>query len=274
MRTLALVGLTIASISNGLGAQTPGLRVQVINHKLSLLVSEATPLSAVLDEICRQAGANCEGTQLAATMSVGRMTLSGEWDAVLAELLQGASLNYVSSPPNATQHGTLILQAASSAPSNGSSQSSAAAYQAPAPSAEPVTNPEPINVAMESPENPSSAATDAMPSLPARSAGFSNASAMGMSEGGGWGGGSRGSLAEGMQFPDATGRSAPKSSGEADVLAFPDSTGRAMPQVAPPPPGSTNLLFPDSTGRQAPQTNSSNPVGLQFPDSTGRQPPR
>jgi hypothetical protein len=73
-------------------------------------VVKVTSLSAVLGQLCSRAEVRCDGVELTANLSVSPSRLSGSWENVIAELLDGAKLNYVVQPASSKNAIALLIQ--------------------------------------------------------------------------------------------------------------------------------------------------------------------
>ncbi len=67
--------------------------------QIDISVNRSTPLGTVLDEICRESNAQCDGTEQAMGVMVPAQQISGDWSRVLSSLLDGTDLNYATREP-------------------------------------------------------------------------------------------------------------------------------------------------------------------------------
>ena len=63
--------------------------------QLTVRVERSAGLSAVLERVCTQTGAQCEGAERAGNGWVGRVTVTGDWNGVVSNLLEGTGLNFI-----------------------------------------------------------------------------------------------------------------------------------------------------------------------------------
>jgi hypothetical protein len=86
-----------------------GAVISVTSSGIKLIVTQPTDLGEVLVELCKVAAADCEGADLASASTVAPLTLSGRWDEVVAQLMEGSGLNYVSVSPSQGQVGRIWI---------------------------------------------------------------------------------------------------------------------------------------------------------------------
>src|SRR5438105_412512 len=84
--------------------------VQFDPIQTTVAIANPTDLRVVLDEVCKQTGTTCDGTQYLAGSTVAPMNLQGAWNSVIDQLLEGSGTNYVASPPTSASGGRLIIQ--------------------------------------------------------------------------------------------------------------------------------------------------------------------
>jgi hypothetical protein len=82
------------SAARGEQAAVAGFRVQASGGWINLHVTQTTPLTVVLEELCRPTGSRCEGVQ-GIDETVPPLTVEGAWTSVISQLLRGTKLDYV-----------------------------------------------------------------------------------------------------------------------------------------------------------------------------------
>jgi hypothetical protein len=276
-RLLLTVGLCTVTAS----AQVS--RAVIVSHagdQIDISVNRSTPLGTVLDEICRESNAQCDGTEQAMSVMVPAQQISGDWRHVLSSLLDGTGLNYATREPAESGAGVLSIagiasragserheartrQSAARAETSDSAQPSFPETTASMPnsssgdsSAEATSKPEAVSTGsaplLNSNETPSisAAAGTAQP-------GASNGAAQG----------SAGAKPDRMLFADSFGNPVPLSQSP-QYLLFPDGRGNLIP-VPSQSSSSPYMLFPDSNGKPVPASSQA-PQYLLFPDGNGR----
>ena len=257
-------------------------RAVIVSHagdQIDISVNRSTPLGTVLDEICRESNAQCDGTEQAMGVMVPAQQISGDWRHVLSSLLDGTGLNYATREPAESSAGVLSIagiasragserheartrQSAARAETSDSAQPSFPETTASMPtsssgdsSAEATSKPEAVSTGsaplLNNEAPPASAAAETAQGVPA----------------GGGGQGSVGAKPDRMLFADTFGNPVPLSQSP-QYLLFPDGRGNLIP-VPSQPSSSPYMLFPDSNGKPVPASSQA-PQYLLFPDGNGR----
>jgi|ERR1035438_6034722 hypothetical protein len=243
-----------------LGQLDRGVVVSHAGSEIRVSIARTTPLGTVLDEVCREASAQCLGTPQAMAAMVPAQEVHGDWRHVISVLLEGAGFNYIASAPSESSPGMLqIIGAASQGrPEQPAARSTVVATE-PSAAVGPSTE---------------SASVDAATSADAVSASGSTPLTSGAGESGysqqssgvepaTMGGGQPGRLL----FSDSYGNPTPVSQQNLEFLLFPDARGNLIPVASQ---GSASYsLFPDSKGNPIPASNQALPY-LLFPDGNGR----
>jgi hypothetical protein len=259
-------------------------RAVIVSHagsEISVSIARTTPLGTVLEEVCREASAQCLGTSQAMAAMVPAQEVHGDWRHVISILLEGAGFNYIASAPSGASPGMLQIVGAASQgrPEQSEVRSTIAARQpnqtgnaGERTSGEPALSGSPnaaVGPSMESSSEPEATSADAAP----LSASGSNPLTSGAGESGysqpsgaaeqATMGGQPGRLL----FSDSYGNPIPASHQNLEFLLFPDSQGNLIPVASQ---GSASYsLFPDSKGNPIPASNQALPY-LLFPDGNGR----
>lgn len=110
--SLAIVAL-LAFVLPALAQQAAPVAVQIIDRDATIAVQtlQNAPLTAVLEEFCRQTRADCEGTAAAADIELPPIHAVGTWEQVIANLMQGTNLNYAAMPATAASGARLLITA-------------------------------------------------------------------------------------------------------------------------------------------------------------------
>lgn len=263
-----------------LGQVDRGVIVSHAGNEISVSITRTAPLGTVLDEVCREASAQCLGTPQAMTAMVAAQEVRGDWRHVISILLEGAGFNYIASAPSESSSGMLqIIGAASQGrPEQPAARSTVAARQpnqagnaGEQPPGEPALAGLPNAGAgppAEASSGPEAASADAVP--------LSASSSTALTSGAGESAYPQQSSAvqqatvggqpDSLLFSDGYGNPIPVSHQRLEYLLFPDSQGNLIPvasQSSPP-----YLLFPDSNGQPIPASNQALPY-LLFPDGNG-----
>jgi len=87
--------------------------VQVEHHPptVTLRITEATDLGAVLGVLCEVTNARCDIDPSAAEVELPPLMLSGSWAEVLSSLFEGSGLNYATTSPVRGQPARLLVHA-------------------------------------------------------------------------------------------------------------------------------------------------------------------
>jgi hypothetical protein len=97
-----------------LGQLDRGVIVSHAGNEISVSIARTTPLDMVLDEVCREASAQCLGTPQAMAAMVPAQEVHGDWRHVISILLEGAGFNYIASAPSGASPGMLQIVGAAS----------------------------------------------------------------------------------------------------------------------------------------------------------------
>lgn len=242
-----------------LGQLDRGVIVSHAGSEISVSIARTTPLGMVLDEVCREASAQCLGTPQAMAAMVPAQEVHGDWRHVISILLEGAGFNYIASAPSESSPGMLqIIGAASQGrPEQPEVRSTIAARQ-----------PNQTGNAESSSEREAASADAAplsasMPTPFASGDGESGSSqqSSGVEQA------SMGGQPDRLLFSDGYGNPIPVSHQSLEFMLFPDSQENLIPVASR---GSASyLLFPDSKGNPIPVSNQTLPY-LLFPDGNGR----
>jgi hypothetical protein len=84
------------------------------DFRLTVQVSQPTPLATILNRVCAATAARCEGTEKSATAVVAPLILSGGWNEILATLLE--DFDYVSTIPSEGEVGRLLVMGLAGTP--------------------------------------------------------------------------------------------------------------------------------------------------------------
>jgi hypothetical protein len=112
-----LLALLCLGFALGAGAQeapAPGVAVEVVNSKVTLRVTQSADLHTVLEVLCQRTQTRCDLTPELAQATVEPTTISGTWKEVVAQLLEGESVNYANLGPGPS--GRLVVQVRRAAP--------------------------------------------------------------------------------------------------------------------------------------------------------------
>ncbi|MFI5117400.1 MAG: hypothetical protein ACHP8B_11970 [Terriglobales bacterium] len=240
-----------------LGQLDRGVIVSHAGSEIRISIARTTPLGTVLEEVCREASAQCLGTPQAMAAMVPAQEVRGDWRHVISILLGGAGFNYIASAPSGASPGMLQIVGAASQgrPEQSEVRSTTAARQ-----------PNQTGNAESSSEREaaSAGAVSASSSTPLTSgageSGYSQPS--GAAEQATMGG-----QPGRLLFSDGYGNPIPVSHQNLEFLLFPDAGGTLIPVASQ---GSASYsLFPDSKGNPIPASNQALPY-LLFPDGNGR----
>jgi hypothetical protein len=288
MRTVPRVCVLLLAM--GLYAVTGNAQVSravVVSHsgsQINVTVNRSAPLGTVLDEICRESNAQCDGTEQALGVMVPAQQVSGDWRRVLSSLLDGTDLNYATREPAGSS--AAVLSITSIAPRAVREPRVARLRETPtrAGSTDDAVRPAP---AVETAASMSSSSGDSSAETTSRPEAVSTGSASGFDSnetppisdasegaqagpGNAVGQGSMGVKPDRMLFADSLGNPVPLSQGP-QYLLFPDGRGNLIP-VPSQPSSSPYMLFPDSNGKPVPASSQA-PQYLLFPDGDGRLTP-
>jgi hypothetical protein len=97
-----------------LGQLDRGVIVSHAGSEIRVSIARTTPLGMVLDEVCREASAQCLGTSQAMAAMVPAQEVHGDWRHVISILLEGAGFNYIASAPSESSPGMLQIVGAAS----------------------------------------------------------------------------------------------------------------------------------------------------------------
>lgn len=99
-------------------AQAQVAQVTYAPPQVVLLVNEPTNLMLVLELLCQQTRSQCEIPAAAKNFPIPSLSLAGRWDHVVAQLLEGTKLNYITMAPSSESPGRLLVTVSSSEPSS------------------------------------------------------------------------------------------------------------------------------------------------------------
>ena len=87
--------------------------VKIIYSDATIAVQtlQNAPLTAVLEEFCRQTRTDCEGTGAAANIELPPINAVGTWEQVIANLMEGTNLNYAAMPATTASGARLLIAA-------------------------------------------------------------------------------------------------------------------------------------------------------------------
>jgi len=241
----------VSALTNAQSAAT--VQVTSESSKVKVVVVQTTPLRTVLEDVCRETKAICNGTEIAGSQTVSPMSISGTWSEVISRILDGTGLNYAAGAPSGNTPPQLLIQGI------------ATAVDPPRPMQEqPAESVAMGSMAQPSSEQPQPASNSSSENPDSQSANAGNGYSSPMQPN--WNNGSSG--ASYLPFPDRNGRPVALSTESASYLPFPDNNGKPIP--LPPASGQSNVLpFPDANGR--PITVSPDPPQyLPFPDNNGK----
>ncbi len=252
-----LISLTVFAMPM-LGQVDRGVTVSNAGNEISVSIARTTPLATVLDEVCREASAQCSGTTQAMAAVVPAQKVRGDWRHVISILLEGAGFNYIASAPSESSPGMLQITGAASQgrPEQQQVRSTVAATEPsaaevpPAESGAEAASADAASLSASASTPQSSGAEESGQSQPSGDAEQASV------------GGQPDRL---FSASDGSSNSAP---GQSPVsMLFPDSSGNLIPIASQ---GSASyLLFPDSKGNPIPASNQALPYQL-FPDGNGR----
>ena len=112
MHALVMMTLGLALLAGAPAAsEAPAAPVAVAYAapQLTVQIFAETPLATVLEAVCAAMQARCALVAQAAQVPLGPRTVEGPWAAVLAQLLAGSGLSYVTVPPGPAGDGQLVL---------------------------------------------------------------------------------------------------------------------------------------------------------------------
>src|SRR5438105_13982768 len=73
-------------------------------------VLRTSSLDQVLEGLCSRVGANCTGISLTSQFPISPLQIAGSWDEVIAKLLEGTRLNFVTQTVPSTGISSLLVQ--------------------------------------------------------------------------------------------------------------------------------------------------------------------
>jgi hypothetical protein len=246
---LAIVGL-LALGCPASAQQAAPVVVKVIYRDATVAVQtlQNAPLTAVLEEFCRQTRTDCEGTAAAATIELPPIHALGTWEQVLVQLMEGTNLNYAAMPATAASDARLLI--------TGRALSPEAPQQASAANGAPRSNGR-VSSASSDPFNANGAGTTPDASIPQQVTTAEDTAAEVAPTQGPF----AVAVASDTAPPDTT---APASPREVILGTATDFMGNPVPQYA----GPAYFPFPDGDGHLIPAGNQ--PINSSpFPDSNG-----
>jgi hypothetical protein len=158
-----LFSLPLSAVNTG---ANDNIAIQWQGVNLTVQVEKSATLSIVLERVCTQTCAQCEGAERAGDGWVGPVTLSGDWNDVVNNLLAGTGLNYIAtSELPGTPARLVILGAALTAdkPIQSAPNPQVQAAVAPVRAELPGSSPSPASPSVS---NPGSAAPTNQPHVP------------------------------------------------------------------------------------------------------------
>ncbi len=234
--------------------------------------SQNAPLSAVLDEFCRQTHSECEGTAAAVNIELAPMNALGTWAQVIAKLMEGVDLNYAAMPATAVSSARLLITGRAlsvKAPQPASAPNDAARSDGrPGPSSSRSFNPNgagaipDVSIPQQVAAAEDGAAEAAPPQEPIPSAAAADSASSDSAASPPAGNINLGAATDFMGNP------VPPYSGPA-YSPFPDGNGRLIPAGNQP---ITSSPFPDSNGNLIPVSKPVIPQGNPFPPELQGQP--
>jgi hypothetical protein len=110
-RIARLLALVVVVASGALAAESgaPAVTVHYRAPALTVQINESVAVRTVLEKVCLETRARCDGLELITGDVAAPLALSGTWSEVVTKLLEGTSLNYFSMP------GRLLIQQRSAA---------------------------------------------------------------------------------------------------------------------------------------------------------------
>lgn len=233
-------------------------RAVIVSHagsEISVSIARTTPLGAVLEEVCREASAQCLGTQKAMAAMVPAQEVRGGWRQLISILLEGAGFNYVASAPSGSSPAMLQIVGAASRPRPEQQEvRSTVAATEPSAAVGPSTESSSMDAAPLSASNSTPATSGAGESGQARQARGVEPTTLG-------------GQPDRLLFADSYGNPIPVSHQNLEFLLFPDAGGNLVPVASQG--SASHSLFPDSKGNPIPASNQALPY-LLFPDGKGR----
>jgi hypothetical protein len=259
---LLLAVLSAATLDAQAIAGSNGVSVSFSDTTLSIKISKSTKLVDVVAAVCATAHLECDVHQGALQQEIAPQSIQGGWQGTIAQLLNGAKVNYVVIPPSSSSSGSLLVSQASV-----DASSTARSSQSPSPTftaSEPPPESEQDEQAVAGPSAPAaeeSASTTSSPSEPMPTAGPESSLPSGMAY---------------SPFPDAHGNPvAMEATNEPmQYSIFPDAHGNAVPSEPSNEPLAYGI-FPDSNGNPVPAqppTGEGLEYGI-FPDANGNPVP-
>src|SRR5256885_13010987 len=70
-------------------------QISKIGPAIKIHVLRSSSLDQVLEGLCSRVGANCTGISLTSQFPISPLQIAGNWDEVIAKLLEGTRLNFV-----------------------------------------------------------------------------------------------------------------------------------------------------------------------------------
>jgi len=110
---LFLVVVTLSFTAHAMAAAGARVTVEYAPPTLAVQVIEPTDLRTILEAICQRTGVRCQIASSAAEIMVPPLSLTGRWNEVLGQLLEGTQLNYASMASGPFGPGLLLVEARS-----------------------------------------------------------------------------------------------------------------------------------------------------------------
>ncbi len=246
--------------------QTAPVAVKVIYEHATVAVqtSQNIPLTAVLEEFCRQTRTDCEGTAAGAKVELPPVNAQGSWQQVIAELMEGTGLNYAAMPATAASEARLLITGrvlSPEAPQQVANRTTESNGRAASGLSDPVNADDEASPDTSIPQ-PDAAAEDAAADVAPSQGGVAATAAVDTTSPDTRVSSRAGSAAPGAAT-DFMGNAVPPYSGPA-YSPFPDGNGNLIPAGNQP---ITSSPFPDSNGNLMPVPKQPAPNGNPFPRS-------
>lgn len=270
--SLAIAALLLMAFP-ALAQQSAPVVVKVISEQATVAVqtSQSTPLTAVLEEFCRQTRTDCEGIDTAAKVELPPIDTRGTWEQVIARLMEGTDLNYAAMPATAASDARLLITGRALSPEAPQQASAADGTQ---------RNEEPARSVSSDLFNPDEADATADTSPPQEEApAEATAADVAPTQAGAAAAVPSETAPVGVATPpqpgppapgtatDFMGNPVPSYSGPA-YSPFPDGNGNLIPAGNQP---TTSSPFPDSNGNLAPVPKQPTPSSNPFPPRAPEQ---
>jgi len=109
VRVCSLLFATVVCVATAKTQVAGAVVISRTGGQIEISIDRLVPLSDVLNNLCQELKAQCEGTPKAMGMMVPAQQISGDWRRVLTTLLVGTGLNYTTHDPDASSAGMLSI---------------------------------------------------------------------------------------------------------------------------------------------------------------------